>query len=298
MIIGPVRALSFLKMKKPISFCGRARYIGQPIFGARLLQPRDELTKGDQMEQQKATAPRLQTFPAAAARSEERGITKYANRIQGFAYGGAAALVVIIGLRSVYGRAIPSWVVISGLLLEATLLMMIAAVYYFTPEEKGGGQPSTNSLILNGEKQILALLRNDVLRGESEILHVLRNDLLNVQKDMVSVLRTEVLSSQKEIAAALRNETETRTSQQQQLTDTLRKESHQRVEQQQEILQTLHGSAEATHQQLKSLMRIDEQITMLLKNEVNNIVRMKVQEIFTSLIKSEADRRIEQQLKV
>jgi hypothetical protein len=251
------------------------------------------------MEQQKASAPaRLQTLPRVASQSEERGITKYSNRIQGFAYGGAAALVVIIGLRSVYGRAIPSWIVISGLLLEATLLMMIAAVYYFTPEEKGGGQPSTNSLILNGEKQILALLRNNVLQGESEILHVLRHDLLSAQKDVVSVLRNEVLSGQKEIAAALRNETETRTGQQQQLATALQKESRERVEQQHEILQTLRSSAEATQQQLKSLTRIDEQITMLLKNEVDNIVQVKVQEIFTSLITREADRRIEHQLKL
>ena len=86
------------------------------------------------MESAKAASPvRLTPTPAQPVYREERGITRYSNRIQGFAYGGAAALVVIIGLRSVYGRAIPSWIVISGLLLEACLLMMIAAVYYFTP---------------------------------------------------------------------------------------------------------------------------------------------------------------------
>jgi len=218
---------------------------------------------------------RLTQATAPSYVQEERGIIKYSNRIQGFAYGGAAALIVIIGLRSVYGRAIPSWIVIGGLLLEATLLLMIAAVYYLTPEEKGGGQPSTSSQIISGEKEILSLLRDHVLQGESEILNVLRHDLLNTQKEAVSILRNELLTAQKEIASALHNESENR------------------IQQQEELMQALRSSAEATQQQLRSLTHIDEQITMLLKNELDNIVQAKVQEIFGALIRWDADRRIE-----
>jgi len=252
--------------------------------------------------------------PVALYNNEPHGIVKYSNRIQGFAYGGAAALVVIIGLRSVYGRAIPSWVVISGLCLEACLLMMIATVYYLTPEEKGGGQPSTSSKLLDGEKEILSLLRDHVLRGESEILNVLRNDLLGTQKEMVSVLRNDLLAGQKDITLALQKETESRTKQQQiitaalqqegeartkqqqQLVAALQKESDQRAGHQEEVLQALNSNTGAVQQQSLSLVRIDEQITMLLKNEVDNIVQMKVQQIFTGLIRAEADSRIEQEL--
>jgi hypothetical protein len=249
------------------------------------------------MEPAKAAAQaRLTPVPARPAGSGESRLVKYSNRIQGFAYGGAAVLVVIIGLRSVYGRAIPSWIVISGLLLEACLLLMIAAVYYLSPEEKGGGQPSTDSQILTGEKEILSLLRNNVLQGEGEILNVLKNDLLKTQREMVSVMRNELLAAQREIAFALRKEIEMRTEHQQQLTSALQKESENRVQQQEELLQSLRSSAEATQQQLKSLNRIDEQITMLLKNEVDNIVQTKVQEIFSTLIRREADQRIEQRL--
>ena len=260
-------------------------------------------------------AVQLAPIPTHSSNREERAITKYANRIQGFAYGGAAALVVIIGLRSVYGRAIPSYVVISGLLLEATLLLMIAAVYYFTPEEKGGGQPSTSHRILDSEKEILSLLRTKVMHGEDEILTLLRNDLIGTQKEVVSVLRNDLLSGQKDIATAIRQETESRTKHQREIMETLQKESDVRAAQQeklsatlqehgeradarqQELVQTLQSGAETTQQQLKSLTRIDEQITILLKNEVDNIVKMKVQEIFTSLIRKEADRRIEERLK-
>ena len=211
----------------------------------------------------------------------ERGIVKYSNRVQGFAYGGAAALVVIIGLRSVYGRAIPSWIVIGGLLLEATLLLMIAAVYYLTPEEAGGGQPSTNNMILSGEREILSILRTQILQGEREILSVLRNDLL---------------AAQKEIASAIRTETETRTEQQKQLEGALHKESVERVHQQEDLLRALRRSGEATEQQVISLQRIDEQITMLLKNEIDNIVQAKVQEIFNGLIRLETEKKTDQRL--
>lgn len=263
-----------------------------------------------------AAAARPTKVTALANHPEERGIVRYANRIQGFAYGGAAALVVIIGLRSVYGRAIPSWVVIGGLCLEACLLLMIAAVYYFTPEEKGGGQPSTSSRLLDGEKEILSLLRKNVLQGENEILNVLRNDLLGTQKEMVSVLRNELLTGQKDIAVALRKETESRAQQQhtmataiqqeietrnkhqQELIAALQKESELRSDQQDQILQALTTNTNAVQQQAGSLTRIDEQITILLKNEVDNIVQMKVHQIFTGLIRAEADRRIEQELSV
>lgn len=82
-----------------------------------------------------------------------KGTAKYANKVQGFAYGGAAFLVVIIGLRSIYGRNIPTWVVVTALGLEAFLLILIATVYYFTPEDKGGAAASTDSQILSGEKK-------------------------------------------------------------------------------------------------------------------------------------------------
>ena len=235
---------------------------------------------------------------AQSTHREERAIVRYTNRIQGFAYGGAAALVVIIGLRSVYGRGIPSYVVISGLLLEATLLLMIAAVYYFTPEEKGGAQPSTNHRILDSEEEILSLLRNKVLNGEDQILTLLRDDLLGTQKEVISVLRNDLLSGQKEIASVIREETETRNRHQQEIMETLRKESDIRAGEQEKLVSTLQSGAEVTQQQLDSLTRIDEPITMLLRNEVDTIVKMKVQEIFTHLIRQEADRRIDERLKV
>ena len=62
------------------------------------------------------------------SREEPKGIVRFSNKVQGLAYGGAAALVVIVGLRSIYGRQIPSWVVIGALVLEAMLLLMIATV--------------------------------------------------------------------------------------------------------------------------------------------------------------------------
>ena len=233
------------------------------------------------MEQARVAHVRLNQTPAPVRARGERGIIKYANRIQGFAYGGAAVLVVIIGLRSVYGRAIPSWVVISGLLLEATLLLMIAAVYYLTPEELGGAQPSTNSQILNGEKEILSLLRNQIMQGEGEILNVLRNDLLTVQK---------------EIASALRRETELRSEGQKNLTAALHRESDERKHQQEELLQSLQKSADATQQQLHALNRIDEQITLLLKEEVDTIVKAKMQEIFSTIVRKNVDTKLNQRL--
>ena len=97
---------------------------------------------------------------------------------------------------------------------------------------------------------------------------------------------------------SLEKESATRTVQQQELTETLKRQDEHSTERQQELLQTLQTTAETTQQQLKSLTRIDEQITMLLKNEVDNIVKTKVQEIFTNLIRREADRRIDERLKV
>jgi len=138
-------------------------------------------------------------YSPSSYRDEPKGIARFSNKVQGFAYGGAAGLVVIIGLRSIYGRHIPTWIVVTALLLEAFLLLMIATVYYLTPEEKGGAAPSTNSQILSGEKEILSLLKKDIIAGENEMIKVLKTDLAGGQREMISVLRNEILVNQKEI---------------------------------------------------------------------------------------------------
>ena len=135
--------------------------------------------------------------PTHYMREEPKGIVRFTNRVQGLAYGGAAALVVIIGLRSIYGRNIPTWIVIGALLLEACLLLMIATVYYLTPEEKGGAAPSTETQILTGEKEILNLIRKDIIPGENEMIRTQRE---------ISGLQREMLDSHREMYAALRED--------------------------------------------------------------------------------------------
>jgi hypothetical protein len=133
------------------------------------------------------------------------------------------------------------------------------------------------------------------------MVSVLRNDLLEGQKDIAIALRKETESrteQQLTIAAALQQEGETRTRQQQQLVEALQEESEKRAEQQEEVLLALNSNTGAVQQQSQSLARIDEQITLLLKNEVDNIVQMKVHQIFTGLIRAEAENRIEQELSI
>ncbi len=190
--------------------------------------------------------------------SEAKGITRFSNKVQGLAYGGAAALVVIIGLRSIYGRQIPSWVVISALVLEAFLLLMIATVYYLTPEEKGGAAPSTDSQILSGEKEILQLLKKDVIPGENEMIKVLKNEIAGGQRDMINILRNEILATQKEIHGLLQNE-------------------------------IINGEAEA----LRVLQRIETNIGKIVENELERVVQSKVQEVFASMVRQEVHRSLE-----
>jgi hypothetical protein len=58
----------------------------------------------------------------------------------------------------------------------------------------------------------------------------------------------------------------------------------------------LRSNTEALQEQLKSLVRIEEQITMLLKSEIDTIVRSKVQELITGLVRQEADKEIRTRL--
>lgn len=200
-----------------------------------------------------------QFSPAPSGKANEaKGIVRFSNKVQGLAYGGAAALVVIIGLRSIYGRQIPSWVVISALILEAFLLLMIATVYYLTPEEKGGAAPSTDSQILSGEKEILQLLKRDVIPGENEMIKVLKHDIAGGQRDVINILRNEILAAQQEIHGLLRNE-------------------------------IINGEAEA----LRVLQRIETNIGKIVENELERVVQSKVQEVFTSMVRQEVHRSLE-----
>jgi hypothetical protein len=209
------------------------------------------------MEAQRVTPGGQTPQHPPAFREEVKGIARYANKVQGLAYGGAAALVVIVGLRSIYGRQIPTPVVIGALVLEALLLIMIATVYYLTPEDKGGSAPSTDSQILSGEKEILHLLKKEVIPGEIEMIKVLKNDISSAQRELISVMRNEVLVSQKEMYSVLRNE-------------------------------LVNGEAEA----LRVLQRIDTNITKIVENEVERIVQSKVQEAFTSLVRQEVQKSL------
>ncbi len=190
--------------------------------------------------------------------NEARGIARFSNKVQGLAYGGAAALVVIVGLRSIYGRQIPSWVVISALVLEAFLLLMIATVYYLTPEDKGGVAPSTDSQILSGEKDILQLLKRDVIPGENEMIKVLKQDIAGGQRELINILKNEILTAQQEIHGLLRNE-------------------------------IINGEAEA----LRVLQRIETNIGKIVENELERVVQGKVQEVFASMVRQEVHRSLE-----
>ncbi len=209
------------------------------------------------METSRNTAPEPYS-QAAGKTNEAKGIARFSNKVQGLAYGGAAALVVIVGLRSIYGRQIPSWVVISALVLEAFLLLMIATVYYLTPEDKGGVAPSTDSQILSGEKEILQLLKRDVIPGENEMIKVLKNDIAAGQRELISLIRNEILASQQQIHGLLRNE-------------------------------IINGESEA----LRVLQRIETNIGKIVENELERVVQSKVQEVFASMVRQEVHRSLE-----
>jgi hypothetical protein len=231
-----------------------------------------------------------------ATGDEPKGIVRFSNKVQGLAYGGAAALVVIVGLRSIYGRNIPAWVVISALALEALLLLMIATVYYLTPEDKGGAAPSTDSQILSGEKEILQLLKRDIIPGEGEMIkaqrematgqrelvHVMRNEMLTGQRDMYNVLRNELIQAESEALQTLQR-TETQIakmndllSSQHQMYNTLRSE-------------LINGEAEA----LRVLQQIESHIGKVVENEIERVVQAKVQEVFTSMVRQEVHKSLE-----
>lgn len=62
---------------------------------------------------------------------------KYANNVQGFAYGGAAILIVVIGIRGL--KFIPPTqpsVLLAAISLEFTLLTLLAVTLYYTEEEQ------------------------------------------------------------------------------------------------------------------------------------------------------------------
>jgi hypothetical protein len=75
---------------------------------------------------------------------EDLIVPQWANNIQAFVYGGAALLIVIVGLRGFK----PDWVnfemVIAGISIEAVLLIVLAVVFFFTPEEADAGHKGGN----------------------------------------------------------------------------------------------------------------------------------------------------------
>ncbi len=210
------------------------------------------------MESPRSTASDQISSLQSGNRNESKGIARFSNKVQGLAYGGAALLVLIIGLRSIYGRNIPPWVIISALCLEAFLLLLIAAVYFWTPEEKGGVAPSTDSQILSSEKDILQLLRKDVIPGENEMIKVLKNEIAGGQRELIGIIRNEILSAQQEIHGLLRNE-------------------------------IINGEAEA----LRVLQRIETNIGKIVENELERVVQAKVQEVFTAMVRQEVHKTLE-----
>jgi hypothetical protein len=230
-------------------------------------------------------------------RDEVKGIVKYTNRVQGLAYGGAAMLVVIIGLRALYGRRIPEEIVLAALGLEAFLLLMIALVYYMTPEDKGGSAPSTDSQILSGEKEILHLLKRDVIPGESEMIKVLKNDIAGAQRELIAIMRNEFLPSQREMTSVLR--TEFMDSSTESLKVLQRTETH--IGKMNELLTSQHqvynalrselisGEAEA----LRVLQQIETHIGKVVENEIERVVQEKVQQVFTSMVRQEVHKSLE-----
>ncbi len=252
-----------------------------------------------------------------------KGTAKYANKVQGFAYGGAAFLVVIIGLRSIYGRNIPTWVVVTALGLEAFLLVLIATVYYFTPEDKGGAAASTDSQILSGEKEILQLLKKDVITGENEMIRILKTDLVGGQKELVSVVRNELLASQREIADALKAELTSGNSESLRLLQRLEsliskiaENEPERISQantiasgQRELVNVMRNEvlvhdreifgsirneiANSGAQSLHMLQRIEAHIGKVIENEIERVVQAKVQEVFTAMVRQEVNKSLE-----
>ncbi|MCB0711522.1 MAG: hypothetical protein KDD67_04240 [Ignavibacteriae bacterium] len=62
---------------------------------------------------------------------------KYSNNVQGFAYGGAAILIVIIGIRGL--KFIPPTqpsILLAAITLEFTMLMLLAVTLFYTEEEQ------------------------------------------------------------------------------------------------------------------------------------------------------------------
>lgn len=232
------------------------------------------------------------------ATNGQSGIVRYTNKVQGLAYGGASALVVIIGLRSIYGRQIPSWVVIGALALEAALLLMIAAVYYLTPEDKGGAAPSTDSQILSGEKEILQLLKRDIISGENEMIRVLKNDVAGAQRELINMLRNEMLTSQREMYNVLRNEminAENEALRTLQRTEAHIARTNDLLAEQHQMYNTLRSELiDAEAEALRVLQRIESHIGKVVENEIERVVQVKVQEVFTSMVRQEVHKSLEE----
>lgn len=249
------------------------------------------------METQRAIAGGQYSPQAQFTRDEPKGIVRFSNRVQGLAYGGASALVVIVGLRSIYGRQIPSWIVIGALVLEALLLLMIATVYYLTPEDKGGAAPSTDSQILSGEKEILQILKRDVITGENEMIRILKNDIAGGQRELIHIMRNELLSSQREMYNVIRDELINADTESLQVLQ--RTESH--ISKMNDLLTSQHqmynalrselinGEAEA----LRVLQQIETDIRKVVENEIERVVQAKVQEVFTSMVRQEVHKSLE-----
>lgn len=248
------------------------------------------------MEPQRVTAGGQYMPQAHFTHDEPKGVARFSNRVQGLAYGGAAALVVIVGLRSIYGRQINEWFVIGALGLEACLLLMIAIVFYLTPEDKGGSAPSTNSQILSGEKEILQLLKKEVIAGENEMIR-LQKEITVGQKELVSLLRNELLTSQRDTFLAFRNEVVQ--AQSEELRTMQRTEAHlgkmnDLLEGQHQMYNALrseliNGEAEA----LRVLQKIESHIGKVVENEIERVVQSKVQEVFTSMVRQEVHKSLE-----
>lgn len=249
------------------------------------------------METQRVVVGGQNTPPISSTTNGRNGIARYTNRVQGLAYGGASALVVIIGLRSIYGRQIPSWVVISALALEAALLLMIAVVYYLTPEDKGGSAPSTDSQILSGEKEILQLLKRDIITGENEMIRVLKSDVAGGQRELINVLRNELLTSQREMYNVLRNEminAENEALRTLQRTEAHIARTNELLVDQQQMYNTLRSELiDAEAEALRVLQRIESHIGKVVENEIERVVQLKVQEVFTSMVRQEVSKSLE-----